>query len=284
MLLASCEQVMFIDISDNDPKLVINGIVSHGSGMWVNVTESVGATKPEITSFVPVEDATVRVFHGDALVATITENNTGNYFSSEFVPLQGESYDIEVEAEGLPVAGSFIEIPGLVEITGYDTSTLVRPGFFNNQGASKEVDFFLDLSIDDPEEPGNYYMLGAYLQENEQRYPLNLDTEDLDMNVYISDGMGILACNDENFNGKEKVFQVRSRLAGPEGFQALITISLYSIEKEYFDYLKSYSQNFTVLNSDMILFEPVLVSTNIDHGYGIIAAVSESSVQFKYVF
>ena len=127
-------------------------------------------------------------------------------------------------------------------------------------------------------------MLGAYLQENEQRYPLKLDTEDLDMNVYISDGMGILACHDENFNGKEKEFHVRFRLAGSEGFQARFTLSLYSIEKEYFDYLKSYSQNFTVLNSDMILFEPVLVSTNIDQGYGIIAAVAESSVQFEYEF
>ena len=229
---------MFIDISDNDPRLVINGIVSHGSGMWMNVTESVGATKPEITSFVPVENATVRVFHMDTLVTTITENNTGNYFSSEFIPLQGESYYIKVEAEGIPEAGSFIEIPGLVEITGFDSATMIRPGFYNNQGAIKEVDFFLEFTMDDPEEPGNYYMLGAYLQENEQRYPLKLDTEDLDMNVYISDGMGILACHDENFNGKEKEFHVRFRLAGSEGFQARFTLSLYSIEKEYFDYLK----------------------------------------------
>ena len=52
----------------------------------------------------------------------------------------------------------------------------------------------------------------------------------------------------------------------------------------YFDYMKSYSQNFTILNEDKILFEPVQVSSNIEGGFGIISAVSYSAVWFEYEF
>ena len=54
---------MFIDVSETEPKIVMNGILSQSSGMWLNVSESVGTSTPVINSFVPIENATVSVFH-----------------------------------------------------------------------------------------------------------------------------------------------------------------------------------------------------------------------------
>ena len=104
------------------------------------------------------------------------------------------------------------------------------------------------------------------------------------MNIYISDGMDVLAWNDENFNGQTKEFTIDFGLAQQKGFETRIFIELFSIEKEYFNYMKSYSQNFTILNDDALIYEAVNVASNIEGGYGIIAAVSSSSVSFDYTF
>ena len=79
-------------------------------------------------------------------------------------------------------------------------------------------------------------------------------------------------------------FDVRFRGQNKEGFETRILIALYSIEEEYFKYLKTYSQNFTVLNDGGLLYEPVQVSTNVDGGYGIVSAVATSYVLIDYTF
>lgn len=284
IFFSACEKTMFIDVSENESKIVLNGIISPNSGIWLNVSESVGASSAIINSYIPVEDATIRIYNNDLLVTTITENNTGNYFSTSFNPRMSETYSILVEAIGYPAASSQVTIPERVEITDFDTSFVVRNQYFYNQFVNKEVDFFLKLIFQDPEEVTNYYMLGAYYLENEIYHPVQLDTEDLEMNIYIKDGVEILAWTDNNFNGESREFDVRFRLNKYEGFETEIVLTLYSIEKEYFDYLKTYSQNFTILNDDMLMFEPVLVSTNIEGGHGIIAAVSSSSIGFNYTY
>jgi hypothetical protein len=284
ILISGCEKTMFIDVSENESKIVLNGIISPSSGIWLNVSESAGASSPLIKSYIPIENATIRIYNNDLLVTTITENNTGNYFSTAFYPQMGETYNILVDAIGYPAASSQVTVPDRVEITDFDTSSVCRNRYIGDQSINKEIEFYLKYTFLDPADFPNYYMLGAYYLENGIYDPIKLETEDLEMNIYIKDGVDILAWNDSNFNGEPREFNVRFSLYKYEGFETEIFVTLYSIEKEYFDYLKTYSQNFTVLNDDLLMFEPVLVSSNIQGGLGIIAAVSSSSIRFDYTF
>ena len=285
ILMASCEEIKFVEINDYNKKLVLNGILEPDLGLWVNVTESVSATTRFANSFKPVEDALVCIYYSDSMVTYITENDRGNYLTTGFHPLEGETYRIEVTAGGLPTVASTVSIPQMVEIVDYEFTTIEMPDHYGedyyNEG---EVIFFTRITFIDPPEEGNHYMLGAYYLEEERYIPLQLDIEDMDVNVYILDGIGVVACNDQNFNGNEKELTATFRMSKPDGFNTVILLTLYSIEKSFFDYLKSYSQNFTVLNEDMILFEPVEVSTNIREGFGIISGVTSSAVTFEYEF
>lgn len=285
VLLVSCEQVRFLEIEEKNPRLVLNGIISPELGLWVNVSESAGATTPTARSYVPVEDAVVEIYQDDAMVTRVVENNAGNYYTTDFHPPEGQSYQIEVRSTGTPSVRAGVRIPPRVEITGLDTTVVRTPdqwngGFF----IPGEAIFYTDIEFTDPPEAGNHYMIGAYYYENEQYFPIGLELEDLDADIYILDGIHIIAYKDEGFNGSRKTVRASFRLMKPEGFRTAILLRLYSIEEAYFDYMKSYSQNFTILNEDKILFEPVLVSSNIEDGYGIISAVSHSSVLFEYEF
>ena len=284
VLLASCEKTIFIDVSETEPKIVMNGILSQSSGMWLNVSESVGTSTPVINSFVPIEDATVSVFQEGQLELSVTENNSGNYYSSGFSPQPGEAYEIRVHVDGMPDASATVTIPHLVEFSDYQFSTEVLSQNYYNQVLYKEVDFYLNFTISDPPDTLNHYMLGVYYLENDQYVPLQVETEDLTMNIYIQDGVDILAWNDHSIDGETREFDVWFRGQKNEGFETRILIALYSIEEAYFKYLKTYSQNFTVLNEGGLLYEPVQVSTNVAGGYGIVSAVASSHIVIEYTF
>jgi hypothetical protein len=275
-LLMSCEKVRFLEIDDKDPRLVLNGIMSPGLGLWVNVSESTGATAPAAESYVPVEDAVVEIYRNDTFVTSIVENDAGNYFTTDFHPLEGHPYQIEVRSTGITPVRASVTIPPRVEIAAYDT-TVVRM-------ADRETIFYTDIEFVDPPEPGNHYMIGAYFHKYDQYFPIALELEDLDADIYILDGIDVIAYKDEGFNGSRKTIRASFRLYEEDGVRTTVLLRLYSIEKAYFDYMKSYAQNFTILNEDKILFEPVQVSSNVEGGFGVISAVSHSAVHFEYEF
>jgi len=284
ILLGSCEKTLFIDVSETEPKIVMNGILSQSSGMWLNVSESVGTSTPVMNSFVPIEDAIVSVFHQGQLVLSVNENTNGNYYSTGFSPLPGETYDIRAHVNGMPDASASVTIPHFVEFSDYELTTALVSQNYYNQVLYNEVDFFLNFTLPDPPDTANYYMLGVYYLENDQYHPLSIDTEDLIMNIHILDAVDILAWDDHSMDGQTRDFDVRFRGQNYEGFETRILIALYSIEEAYFKYLKTYSQNFTVLNEGGLLYEPVQVSSNVDGGYGIVSAVASSYVLIDYTF
>ncbi len=283
LFLVSCEKTMYVDLPGDKTKIVMNGILSPESGLWLNVSESVSATTPVANSFIPITDATVDYYQNDILITSIIDNNTGNYSETDFIPLVNNEYKIIVNAPGLPEARAVVTVPDPVKILDFDTTTVIRKFDIYNS-IHYEVDFFVNFSIEDPDTIFNHYMLGIYYLENDAYHPLQGETDDINMNIYIKDGIEVLAWDDQNFNGQTTEFTVKFNMNYYEGFKTVFLVTLYSIEEDYFKYLKSYSQNFTVLNDDPLLFEAVQVSSNINNGYGIIAAVSSSSFSFYYSF
>ncbi len=281
--LASCEKTMYFDLSGNESRLVLNGLLTPGYGLWLNVSRSVEATRLPSRSYVPVTTATVDYYREDVLVASIVENTAGNYYENAFMPQPNERYRIVVNTPGLPEASTTVTVPVPVDILDFDTSTVVRYSQPGTQ-VNAEVDFFASFSIADPDSVSNYYMLGVYHTYGGEVVPVRAESEDMAINIYILDGLEVLAWNDRDFNGEEKQFTVSFKIVRPAGLATQVRFILYSIGEDYFKYLKTHAQNFTVLNDDPLLHEAVRVSSNITGGYGIVAAVSTSWVYFDYVF
>jgi len=286
MLLSvvSCEKTIFIDTQDGDTKIVMNGIITPDYGLWLNLSRSISPSEPLASSYKPIINGTVTYFKSDSLLNSISQNNSGNYYDTTYLPEPGVPYNIQVNVPGLSEASAHVTIPDPVPIHTFDTTAVVREEGNINNGYHTEIDFFIDFSIEDPDPAINHYMLGIFYLEEGKFQPLEADTEDLHMNIYIKDGVKILAWDDQEFNGQTGDFTVFFRLSQPEGFETRFRFVLYSIDGDYFKYLKSYSQNFTVLNEDALLFEAVPVSSNIKGGYGIIAAVSSDVRTFEYRF
>ena len=284
IMLMACEKTMFIDLPDEEHKIVMNGLLTPDYGLWLNVSRSVSSSEPSATSFKPVTGAIIRYYQNDNFITSlINSNERGDYFETDFRPQPGHTYKITVDTYGMPQAGVVVTIPYPVNIIGFDT-TIVKNRQWDGYRYYNEVEFFVNLRIRDPEITSNHYMLGLYYLENNNYQPLEAYTEDINMNIHIQDGLNILAWNDRNLNGQLMEFMVNFQLVQDAGFETEFVITLYSIEEDYFKYLKSYSQNFTILNDDTLLFEPVLVSSNIINGYGIVAAFSSHSVSFRYTF
>ncbi len=280
----SCEKTIFVDTPDGDNKIVMNGIITPDYGLWLNLSSSISPSEPQATSYKPITNGTVTYFKSDSLVNTISQNSSGNYYDTTYLPEPGVPYNIQVTAPGLPQASARVTIPDPVPIREFETTAIIREEGNINNGYHTEIDFFIDFSIEDPGSAWNHYMLGIYYLDEGQYQPLKADTEDLRMNIYIKDGVKILAWDDQEFNGQTGDFTVFFRLSQPDGFETRFRFVLYSIDGDYFKYLKSYSQNFTVLNEDALLFEAVPVYSNIEGGYGIVAAVSSDVRTVEYRF
>lgn len=271
-------------MQDQEPKIVMNGIISPDMGLWLNLTRSVSPSEPTATSYKPITNGTITYFTSDSLLHTISLNSSGNYYDTTYQPEPGLPYHIEVDVPGLPQASACVTIPDPVPFYEVDTTVVIREDGTINNAYHTEIDFFVEFSIEDPGSVTNHYMLGIYYLDQGKYYPLNAETENLNMNIYIKDGIKILAWDDQEFNGQTGVFTVFFRLSQPDDFETRFRCVLYSIDDDYFKYLKSYSQNFTVLNEDALLFEAVPVFSNIDGGYGIIAAISSDVRTFDYQF
>jgi len=284
IMLSACEKTIFIDLPDEEQKIVMNGLLTPDYGLWLNLSRSVSSSEPSATSFKPVTGAIVQYYQNDNFITSIfSSSDRGDYFETDFKPQLGHEYKITVDTYGMPEASTVVTVPYPVEIIGFDTSVVINRQW-NGYGYYDETDFYVTLSIRDPAPTINYYMLGAYYLENDQYQPIEAYTEDINMNIHIQDGLSILAWNDQNLNGQMMEFMVNFQMIQDTGFETEFIITLYSIEEEYFKYLKSYSQNFTILNDDALLFEPVQVSSNITHGYGIVVAYSSHTVSFRYTF
>jgi hypothetical protein len=275
---------MFVDVQNSNERIVMNGIMTPNYGLWLNLSTSISPADPPETSFKPIINGEVNYFIEDSLINTIIENSSGNYYDTSYLPQVGRSYQIVVDAPGLPQARATVTMPAPVEFEEFNAEIIVRQKGDVYNGYKNEVDFFVNFTLDDPGYIKNYYMLGAYYLKDGQYYAVKADTEDINMNIYIKDGIDILAWTDHEFNGQTGDFTVSVRLFEPVGFVTRLRFVLYSIEECYYKYLKSYSQNFTVMNEDAFLFEAVPVFSNIEGGYGVVAAATSDVRSFEYTF
>jgi len=217
ILLASCTDVIDIDVPYAGPKLVVEASLDWQKGTVGNTqTIKLSELQPYFDDTTPyiVTGASVKVTNdSNGRVAHFIDQDNGDYVTSEFIPVVDQSYTLEVVYNGITFAAREILTPVV-------TIDLVNQSMENGFDPNViEVNIFFK----DPLEEENYYL--TIFQERKELLPTLLDI------------------SDEFTNGNEmRIFYEKftNEESGEKELQPgdIVDIELYGISKTYFNYIR----------------------------------------------
>lgn len=207
-LLASCEEVVEVDLDTAPPKLVVDASINWVKGtQGNNQTIKLSTTTGYYQEVIPaVSGAVVFVTNSDGVVFDFIETpGTGEYSCTDFVPVIGETYTLTIEHEGQ----TFTAVETLYAVP--EITSIVQDNEGGFLGEDVEVRFFYQ---DDPL-ADNFYMIR--FDAGLLPYP--------DYNVL----------EDRFFQGNEMfgVFSDEDLEPGD-----ILDIKLYGISQRYFNYMQ----------------------------------------------
>jgi len=278
LLLVSCEKKIDFKIKDKERKIVINSLLSSDSLIHANISKSMHILD-SYSKLQFLNNAIVEIWENDSMLEILSHRKDGNYYSENIIPIEGDRYKIIVRCEGLREASSEIIMPYKVPIT-------------NKSAMISESDSEIQCSIDfnDPANLENFYLFKVrshivfrYYSESEgweyESYEgeLFIDTNEPIVDDYSFTNEGIIF-NDNWFDGESYnfTFNIDSYSLYDT---STVYFNLYSINKEYYQYLRSKElQNWF---EDDPFSEAVQVFSNINDGIGILAGstLSEDSIE-----
>jgi hypothetical protein len=291
--LAACEKNVTINVPEQSPKLVINGLNIKDSSIRVGIGKSRYILKPlsnsgnNMDEFL-VKDAQVVLYENNIAIDTMVYQAAIQGYKSPHnkVIRAGYTYTIKASAPGyVPVEASTM-LPSQSVITSVTHIPNARKDSYGD---------FMDeirIKINDPAGEQNFYQVQILSTSfgSGSGYPVNcVSTTDKDIeaigytdplgNDNCIDGSSLLM-KDVNFNGGEKqvTFYVNSyelqTYSNGTGRDYRPYIRVNRITEDYFKFVRSYN----IYNNavDNPFAEPVNVYTNVKNGYGIFAGYTSA--------
>lgn len=308
---AACESDIKFKGSDVEPKIVIYALLNPDSLVTVTIAEShpVFETRYEPRQ---ITDASVRLYRDGGLIETLTyvpvtampdyypASRFSRYVSMSHKPVNGSTYRIEVEVDGLESAWGETRLPEPVPVISVDTGSVIIGEY------ASEVK--IKLKFRDPAETFNHYrltaraLIGTYLGNKDEPYdplfPVTVYDSDIGYGTYSEpliaprqedDLFGMYLQNDFNLftdeliDGKEYNLTLGYNYSGPPALEYYEFIhawfSLHAITRDIYLYLQSYSAQRQTI--DNFLAEPVPVYTNVNGGLGVVGAETVSTGSLK---
>ncbi len=222
--LFSCQQIISVDLNDASPHIVIEGIVTDGTGPYSVILSMTGDYFASPLYFPPVSGAHIIMTDNMNQQDTLKEIVSGTYQTSTIKGVPGTSYQIKAVAQGTEYDAAS-SMPTKVFIDSL--YSLVRTGF----GGSAGYDIY--IMFKDPPQPNNY----NYYRVNAQSSAL-IPTDSID-------GIRYRLFTDELTKGQEMTVRIRGGDKVNKG--DTITIELLSIDEAAYNYFKTLSN---ILSSD----------------------------------
>lgn len=154
ILLFSCEDVIYVDLKDVPPQLVIEGTISNLEGPYkVRLSKSTDYYNPSV--FLPVTDAIVEISDDEGNNEILIANSEGFYYTENMMGEVGRNYTLKVTSEGKEyTAESYME--KVVNIDSLKVEYLAGAGFI-------EPGYYMHCYFQDPPDTTNYYRVRAYI-------------------------------------------------------------------------------------------------------------------------
>ena len=274
LVISGCRKDIFIEIPEQEPKIVLSALIEQDSTFKVYVSKSRNTGKKEALLY--LQTATVDVFKNDNYEETleiekyISPVDTIYFYPSSVRATAGDKITIKASSKDLKDVEGTTEIPKAVEITSLELKEVINEDGLFVRTANMEISF------KDPSETKNYYHIKVYTVY-EPPYLSTLGYSTNDVNAIDAAYSEVLFDNsflwdDLYFSGLEKKINISF---SPQPIDATYKIELRTISKEYFQFYRTlYLQQ---QNSSGPFAEPINIFSNIKNGYGIVAGYSAVS-------
>ncbi len=298
--LSGCEKYLEFEGENRPPRLVLNGQIEADSVFEVELSHSLGYV--EVGQIQGVENGTVDVFlTSGEFLETLDHVGEGRYIGDQLA-VAGQEYRVEASAGSYSEIYAVDLVPSVVEIAGWDTSTVQNSDPF---GGAVGLNF--SFQVNDPPGVENFYMIEAFdsrsyelvflgtdpmgeplydtiFLEVPQLYSLGLVTTDLVLSSEYDAGVGATETfgnhflfSDELFGGSLRQFQFRTdHFSGTSE----VVLRLTSLSADLFRYRRTF-ERYQNASGDPFS-EPVQVFTNIQGGLGIWGGRSSHSVLIEF--
>lgn len=127
VMFFACQKVINIDLKDNEPIVVIEGIVTDDPSIpsTVKITKSVNFS--EANQFPAVSGASVTISDNAGNLVTLNETSPGIYQNSTLTGVQGRTYYLNIKADGKTYA-SISTMPSKVNLDTVIVGERIGPG------------------------------------------------------------------------------------------------------------------------------------------------------------
>ena len=303
----SCIKEIDLDLKDDEPKIVLNAIISADSLIKINITRSLGILEED--KLYNINNATVLLYKENIFIDTLNQYSAGYYYKSGLKSIVGANYKIIVKADGYKTVESLFTMPNKPEILEFDTIN------YSGTGDVKDGDLEIALTFSNQLDKKNYYMLEA--RNNYWEYYFDYQYYDIYDSIFFNSAIQ-LSTNDPKFEiiidydvypasessdynnwGKKFVFsdqyfndqmgEVKFKINGNyqsnlESQRVLLNgsvdIILSEISEDFYRYLQSLSYYSDDPFENFFVEKPTTVS-NVAGGMGIIASKSSSVASIK---
>jgi len=282
-LLVSCGEDFFdsvteVDIPEHEPQLVIKADFdpTYGKeyGYYAKLTHTLGIL--DTTEYELVEDATVTLLEGDAVIATLEPYGENGWYKSDSMNLlAGKNYTLKADSPTYGSAASTQKLPNSVPII---TATYEADAAVDRYGDRGDE---ITIQFQDPVGERNYYAIGVLVT-----YPFVGEDTSFVIDRYwvytspvdpILEHLDQLYLNDASFDGdiyttrismEELMEEGNTFYEGAKNLAATkITIQLTSISKDRYLFQKTLSAYQD--NDGNPFAEPVVIHENVEGGSGI---------------
>ncbi|MFA8300821.1 MAG: DUF4249 family protein [Hyphomicrobiales bacterium] len=183
LFLSSCVEYEEIELNESERKIVVVGEISDGGFAKVDIQKSInyaiglnyliGEDSSPI-DHISGAKVTISDSKGASEVLVESSKEKGTYYGSIIKGESGNTYNIKVEYEGEIVRGHCF-MPNSIDITRLDFE-----GKFNqtdewNDDSDETFDYFhnVDIYWNDPKGQDNYYMIGRWIEEEDEELSWN---------------------------------------------------------------------------------------------------------------
>ena len=310
LLCAGCENTLPLPDEYMQPLLVMNGLFTPDSLLTVQLTRSRGINEVQQgSSAYPTVDV------DDVWQEALAHVGDGVYRSASFRPVEGQRIRLEAENSSLGSVSGETALPRTVPVESvtfgnmslsyiYGIQTECSPDGCVDDTVGYSIDYEYDLNIrfTDPGNERNYYRLLVEHEEYDDYWMQDyidltpvFDPGGEALDEFIDVGNADYYYNqfdDELFDGK--TFTISLPMYLSSGYVDLtadspespseppvrkLRITLQSISRDYYLYLKTMGQlvGSSLLND--LFAEPVQVYNNIEGGIGIVGGCAASTMQ-----
>ena len=174
--LASCQDVITLDLNNGVSKLVVNGFVSSAAGPYtITLSQSSNYFDPNVV--VPEKGATVVISDNAGQSETLKEITPGVYVTTKLKGIGNRTYVLSVTTAEKKTYTASAYLPNVVPIDSLYYEVRKRNGGFGPPTVTRR--YRVKCTFTDPVGPGNYYRIVYYkndtLQNGDRDYVIASD-------------------------------------------------------------------------------------------------------------